>query len=110
MVVFRGIAEQPGEENEAGVREGSARRTLSHLESVNDVSPLCRVSSLQPGVVQSERLPHLCGPDQSPESGPVLCLRRSVSDHLELPGRGGNRALPDTATVYFKELFLQSAE
>lgn len=45
MVVFSGIAEQPGEENEAGVREGNARRTLSHLESVNDVSPLRRVVS-----------------------------------------------------------------
>lgn len=59
------------------------------------------VSSLQPGVVQSMRLPHLYGPDQSPESGPILCLRWCVSDYLELPGRGGNRALPDSATVCF---------
>lgn len=61
--------------------------------------PVCFVSSRQPGGVQSQRLPHLCGPDQSSESGCVLCLQLRECDHLELSGRGGNGALPNSATV-----------
>lgn len=67
-------------------------------QPVLPVSP-ASVCSLQPDGVQPERLPHLRGPDQSPESDPVLRLQRRVGDRLERPGRGGNRALPDTATV-----------
>lgn len=55
--------------------------------------------SLQPDRVQSERLPHLRGPDQSSESGSVLHLQRGLCDRLERSGRGGNRALPNPATV-----------
>lgn len=76
----------------------------SHLQMMNDVSALCCVSSQQPGGVQPERLPHLRGPDQNPESDSVLRLRWGVSDHLELSGCGGNRALPNTTTVYFPKV------
>lgn len=62
---------------------------------------LCCVCSLQPGGVQSEHLPHLCGADPSSEPGPVLRLQWRVSDLLEFSGRVGNRALPDAAPVHF---------
>lgn len=74
-----------------------------YIESSKVISPLCCVSSLQPGGVQSEHLPHLRGPDQSPESGPVLCLWRCVCDRLELPGCDRNRALPNSTTVEFPQ-------
>lgn len=57
--------------------------------------------SLQPGPVQSEHLPHLCGPDPGSELDPVLRLQWCVSDQLEFSGRFGDRALPDAATVHF---------
>lgn len=62
------------------------------------------VSSPQPGGVQSERLLHLRGPNQSPESAPLLRLQRRVRHRLELPGCAGDRVLPHAATVPVKKI------
>lgn len=71
----------------------------TRLMHIMTLSRLVFVPSWQPGGVQSQRLLHLYGPDQSPESGPLLCLQLRECDHLELCGRAGDGALPDAATV-----------